>query len=267
MRFDILTIFPSFFESPLKQGILKRAQDRGLIEINIHDIRDYALDKHRMTDDYPYGGGEGMVMKVEPIYRAVVEVKKKNEMANLHPWLCLLTPQGRPFNQAKALELSKKESLTLICGRYQGVDERVRELVVDEEISIGDYILSGGESAALVVIDAVSRLVEGVVGCKQSIEEDSFSMGLLEYPHYTRPVEFMGLKVPDILISGNHKEIMKWRRMQSIKRTYERRPELLKDFPLKEEDIKILEGLKKIRGINYGYNGEDRERTDENRHP
>lgn len=244
MRFDILTIFPSFFESPLRQSILKRAQTKGLIEINLHDIRDYALDKHRVTDDYPYGGGEGMVMKVEPIYRAVAEVKKRQEMANIHPWICLLTPQGQPLNQTKVSDLSTKKSLTLICGRYQGVDERVRELVVDEELSIGDYILSGGESAALVVIDAVSRLVEGVVGCKKSIEEDSFSMGLLEYPHYTRPLEFMGLKVPDVLVSGNHKEITRWRRVQSMKRTYERRPEIFEKIPLKGEDIKVLEYLK-----------------------
>lgn len=245
MRFDILTIFPSFFDSPLRCGILRRAIERGLIRIGIHDIRDYALDKHRTTDDYPYGGGEGMVMKVEPIYRAVERVKEEGEREGIRPWVLLLTPQGETLRQEKVWDLSRKEGLILICGRYEGVDERVRELVVDEEISIGDYVLSGGEAAALVVIDAVSRLIKGVVGCERSPERDSFSAGLLEHPHYTRPRTFMGLGVPEVLLSGNHREIERWRRYQSLKRTYERRPDLLKRASLTEEDREMLEEIKK----------------------
>lgn len=263
MRFDILTIFPSFFDSPLRCGILKRAIERSLIRIRIHDIRDYALDRHRTTDDYPYGGGEGMVMKVEPIYRAVEKAKEESEGEGIRSWVVLLTPQGKTLKQEKVLDLSRKEGLTLICGRYEGVDERLRELVVDEEISIGDYVLSGGEAAALVIVDAVSRLIKGVVGCERSPEMESFSTGLLEHPHYTRPRVFMGRKVPDVLLSGNHREIERWRRYQSLKRTYERRPDLLEKASLTEEDKKMLEEIKSVMEDRDGHLGKGREGFDE----
>ncbi len=253
MRFDILTIFPSFFESPLKCGVLGKAIERGIVRVGVHDIRGYTSDRHRTTDDYPYGGGEGMVMKVEPIFRAVERVKEEVTREGLRPWVILLTPQGQPLRQEKVIELANRDHLALICGRYEGVDERVRELVVDEEISIGDYILSGGEAAALVVVDAVSRLVRGVLGCGRSPLEESFSTGLLEYPHYTRPRVFMGLEVPEVLLSGNHGEIARWRRYQALKRTYERRPDLLEKASLSEEDLRMLEEIKKDREDKDGH--------------
>ncbi|MBI3754017.1 MAG: tRNA (guanosine(37)-N1)-methyltransferase TrmD [Deltaproteobacteria bacterium] len=238
MRFDILTIFPDFFESPLKQSILGKAIQKGLIEIHIRNIRDFAADKHRTTDDYPYGGGAGMVMKAEPIIRAVESVKAGS---NQDAEVILTTPQGRKFNQQMAAEFSAAKSLVIICGRYEGVDERVKELVVDREVSVGDYILSGGELPAMVIVDAVSRLVPGVLGADVSAKHDSFSSfgisgGLLEYPQYTRPESFRGLSVPDILLSGNHQEIKKWRRLESIKRTMEKRPDLLERAQLTEKE-------------------------------
>lgn len=244
MRFEIITIFPSFFDSPLEQGILKKAIDKGIVEIRVNDLRDYTTDRHRVVDDYPYGGGEGMVMKVEPLYNAVVSIKERCRSLNLNPWVILLSPQGERFSQSRAEALSKKDSIIIICGRYQGVDERLRQLVVDEEISIGDYVLGGGETAALVVIEAVSRLIKGVVGCERSVEEDSFSMGLLEYPHYTRPAEFMGIRVPDVLLSGDHEAIRRWRRIQALKRTLEKRPDMLEGLQLSDEDRRILNELK-----------------------
>lgn len=241
MRFDILTLFPQFFESPLKQTILKKAIDKGILDVRIHNIRDYALDRHRVTDDYPYGGGEGMVMKVEPIVRCVEAVKT---MAPEGSKVILTTPQGIPFTQRLTEDLARFKGLIIVCGRYEGVDERVRDLVVDMEVSIGDYILSGGELPALVIVDAVSRLIPGVLGCSVSAERDSFSMGLLEYPQYTRPEVFRGLRVPSILLSGNHKEIKGWRRREAIKRTLERRPDLLERVELTEEEKKEIERLK-----------------------
>ncbi|MBI5328248.1 MAG: tRNA (guanosine(37)-N1)-methyltransferase TrmD [Deltaproteobacteria bacterium] len=238
MRFDILTIFPDFFTSPLNQSILGKAIGKKLIEVCIHNIRDFALDKHKTTDDYPYGGGKGMVMKAEPIVRAVESVKGS---LNPNAKVILTTPQGRQFDQQMARELAASSGLLILCGRYEGVDERVKELVVDDEVSVGDYILTGGEIPAMIIIDAVSRLIPGVLGSDMSAEDDSFSpsgisRGLLEYPQYTRPEAFRGNNVPEILLSGNHREIKTWRRMESIKRTLNKRPDLLEKIQLTEEE-------------------------------
>ena len=239
MRFDILTLFPKMFSSPLDEGILKRAQEKGLIDIRIHDIRDYALDKHHTADDYPYGGGQGMVMKAEPIIRSIENVKSpKNDSK-----VILMTPQGRKLDQGCAIRMSRIYHLIIVCGRYEGVDERVREYV-DEEISIGDYILSGGELAAMVLVEVVSRIIPGVLGNSESIEDESFCNSLLEYPQYTRPREHKGLNVPEELLSGNHQKISDWRHFQSLKRTLERRPDLLEEAELSEKDIRILSEIK-----------------------
>jgi len=239
IRFDILTIFPEMFESPFDSSLLKKARDKGLIEIAVHDIRNYAEARHRMTDDYPYGGGSGMVMKVEPIARALDDVVRDRQAAKV----ILLTPRGKVFDQVMAGELSAASRIVLICGRYEGVDERVREYLVDYEISIGDYILTGGELPAMVIVDAVSRLVPGVLGNMESAWTESFSAGLLEYPQYTRPAEFRGWKVPEILLSGNHRVIEAWRRRESLKKTAVQRPDLLSRVRLTEEDRKMLEEL------------------------
>ena len=241
MRFEILTIFPDFFKSPLKQSILGKAIEKGIIEIGIHNIRDFALDKHKTTDDCPYGGGDGMVMKAEPIVRAVQSVKATSSP---DAKVILTSPQGRQFNQQMAAEFAASKGLVIICGRYEGVDERVKELVVDMEVSIGDYILSGGEIPSMVIVDAVSRLIPGVLGSDASAKDDSFSYGLLEYPQYTRPEFFRGLQVPEILVSGNHREIKTWRRVESIKRTLRKRPDLLKRVALTNEDKETLKELK-----------------------
>lgn len=211
-----------------------------MAEINLHNIRDYAFDKHRMTDDAPYGGGGGMVMKVEPIDKALASIvlSKDNTL------VVLLTPQGETFNQKIAEEMSRYVHIVLVCGHYEGVDERVRDHLVDREISIGDFILTGGELSAMVVIDAVARLIPGVLGNNDSASDDSFSTGLLEYPHYTRPGSYRGWQVPEVLVSGNHREIESWRRKESLKRTYLRRPDLLKKMELSREDIKALENIK-----------------------
>lgn len=235
MHFHVLTIFPEFFTSPLSVSLLHKAQEKGVISCTVHNLRDYAVGKHRSTDDTAYGGGWGMVMKPEPVVKALEEVCRPL----FQPWRILLSPQGGPLSQAKVTELARRETLVLVCGRYEGVDERIRAFV-DEEISIGDYILNGGEVAGLVVIDAVARLVPGVVGRKESTEQESFSDGLLEYPQYTRPEEFRGLRVPEVLLSGNHAEIARWRRRQSLLRTRERRPDLLARAKLSEEDKQWL---------------------------
>ena len=224
IRFDILTIFPEMFTSFCGCSLLKKALDKGLIEIQLHDIRRHALDKHRMTDDAPYGGGGGMVMKVEPIDRALRAVPR---LVSEGTPVILLTPQGERFDQRLAEELSGHRQLLLVCGHYEGVDERVRTHLVNREVSIGDYVLTGGELSAMVVIDAVSRLVPGMLGNCESAGEDSFSMGLLEYPHFTRPAAYRGWEVPDVLLSGNHREIEAWRRRESLLRTRKRRPDLL----------------------------------------
>jgi tRNA (guanine37-N1)-methyltransferase len=241
IRFDILSIFPEMFSSPLGCSLLKKAQQKGLIEIRIHDIRSWAdEERHRMTDDAPYGGGGGMVMKVEPVDRALASIIPDGEKA----LVVLMTPQGAPFSQKIAAELSRNDWIVIICGHYEGVDERIRSYLVDREISIGDFILTGGELPAMVVVDAVSRLVPGILGNSESAALDSFSAGLLEYPHYTRPAEYRGWKVPAVLLSGNHREIQSWRRREAIRRTLARRPELLEGASLTEEDRKSLEELK-----------------------
>jgi tRNA (guanine37-N1)-methyltransferase len=223
MRIDILTLFPGMFDGPFDDSIIMRALTRGLLELALHDIRDYALGRHRVVDDYPYGGGPGMVLKPEPIAAALAAVAAK--AAQTGP-VVLLTPQGRLFDQPTAARYAAGERLTIVCGRYEGVDERVRAMV-DEELSIGDFVLSGGEPAAVVVVDAVTRLIPGVLGSDQSLTEESHAAGLLEYPQYTRPPNFRGREVPAILLSGNHQEVARWRRLQSILRTRDRRPDLL----------------------------------------
>ncbi|MBU0651577.1 MAG: tRNA (guanosine(37)-N1)-methyltransferase TrmD [Proteobacteria bacterium] len=237
MRFDILTVFPEMFASPCGCSLLKKAADRGFIAIHLHDIRSHAEDKHHMTDDAPYGGGGGMVMKVEPIDRALQSVPATGEDVPI----VLMTPQGEPFCQKMAEELAGHQQIILICGHYEGVDERVRTHLATREISIGDYVLTGGELSAMVIVDAVSRLVPGVLGNCESASSDSFSMGLLEYPHYTRPAAYRGWEVPDVLLSGNHREIEAWRRRESLLRTRKRRPDLLKERALTIEEKKWLD--------------------------
>jgi len=240
--FNIISLFPGFFESPLHESILKRAQDKGLITVRVTNPRDFALDKHHVVDDTPYGGGGGMVLKPEPIVAAIEAVRNPNVKGRI----ILLTPQGIPLTQEKAKELSLLEEFVLVCGRYEGIDERVRN-VVDEEISIGDYVLSGGEAAALVILETIARLIPGVLGNDGSAKEDSFYDGLLDFPHYTRPSNFRGHSVPETLLSGNHKEIRRWRRKEALRRTLERRPDLLRRFPLRDEDKEILEEISNKR--------------------
>ena len=242
MRVDVLTIFPEVVRCGVDYSILKRAQEKGTISVFVHNIRDFTEDKHRTTDEPPYGGGAGMVMKPEPIFKAAEHVKA--EYWTEQTRVILLSPQGELFTQQRAVELSACPHIVLICGHYEGVDERVREHLVTDELSIGDYVLTGGELPALVVLDAVVRLVPGVLGGEQSALEESFAEGLLEYPQYTRPVDFRGWKVPEVLLSGHHAEIAKWRRIQSLKRTLERRPDLLEEARLTEEDRKAIEQLK-----------------------
>lgn len=229
------------FSSPFQESILGKAIAKGLIQIRVINIRDFSLDPHREVDDAPYGGGAGMVMKVEPIARAIEWIKSENSSA----WTIYLTPQGETLNQEIARELSTRSHLVLLCGRYEGVDERVRDLFVDQEISIGDYVLTGGEFAAMVLVDVVSRLLPGVLGSDRSALEDSFSQSLLEYPQYTRPANFRGHLVPEILLSGNHPAISRWRRKEALKRTYLRRPDLLKKANLSREDLVLLEEIQK----------------------
>ncbi len=223
IRFDIITIFPGMFDSPFRESILKRAQEEGRVAIGVHDLREYTLDKHGRVDDYPFGGGAGMIMSVEPIDRAVQAVKQTAPEART----VLLSPSGKQFDQKKAWELSQLDNLILVCGRYEGVDERVRN-VVDEELSIGDYVLSGGEVAAMVLIEAVSRLVPGVIGDETCLDEESFSSGLLEYPQYTRPRDYKGESVPEVLVSGDHKKIKEWQDREALNKTRQNRPDLLK---------------------------------------
>ncbi len=231
MRIDIFSIFPEMFESPFDVSIIKRARERELVNIQTHNIRDYATDKHQMTDDTPYGGGGGMVMKPEPIFAAVEAVKGEDEAP-----IILLSPQGRVLTQTVVEELSTHPRLMLLCGRYEGVDERVRQHLATDEISIGDYVISGGELAAMVLVDAVIRLLPGALGYEHSAAEDSFATGILEGPHYTRPLQFRGWSVPDILRSGHHAKVAEWRRKQALLRTLERRPELLAEADLTTEE-------------------------------
>jgi tRNA (guanine37-N1)-methyltransferase len=266
MRIDVLTLFPEMFPGPLGSSILGRAQQEGLIEIHVHDLRDWTEDRHRTADDYPYGGGAGMVLKAEPFFRAFDELfpgwdaprtggphrpeasggRAGPKVPGAH--VVYLTPQGRPLDQKTVRKLAACERLVLLCGHYEGTDERVREALVDEELSIGDYVLTGGELPAMVVIDAVARLVPGVLGRAASALEESFVEGLLEHPHYTRPAEVRGRTVPEVLLSGNHEMVRKWRRRESLRRTLERRPELLLGARLTREDLEILRELVEASG-------------------
>jgi tRNA (guanine37-N1)-methyltransferase len=251
MQFEVFTLLPEVFPSYLESSILQRARQRGLIDVRVHNIRDYTHDKHHTTDDTPYGGGGGMVMKPEPVFEAVESVLGQGADPAQAPAVpvILLTPQGRVFTQRVAEELSHYERIALLCGRYEGVDERIREYLVTDEISIGDYVLTGGELPALMIIDAVSRLLPGVLGDPTGAEDDSHAMGLLEYPHYTKPPEFRGWKVPEVLASGNHAKIDQWRREQALARTLHRRPDMLEKAELSEKDRKFIEGLKsKVAG-------------------
>jgi tRNA (guanine37-N1)-methyltransferase len=237
MRFDIVTIFPAMIEQALAAGIVGRAIERGTLDVVVRDLRSFTTDRHRVVDDVPYGGGPGMVLKPEPIARALEEIRRQAA-----PYVVLTSPQGTRFTQEVATRLSRVAHLVLVCGRYEGIDERVRARV-DEEVSIGDYVLSGGELPALVMVDAIARLVPGVVGDEQSVAEDSFSRGLLDFPQYTRPAEFAGEKVPDVLLSGNHAEIRRWRKREAVARTLSRRPDLLAGASLDDEEREILREL------------------------
>ncbi|MCL4527986.1 MAG: tRNA (guanosine(37)-N1)-methyltransferase TrmD [Chloroflexi bacterium] len=240
MQFDVFTLLPEVFPPYLDSSVLQRARQSGLIDVRIYNIRDYARDKHHTTDDTPYGGGGGMVMKPEPMFEAVESVLGREADCPV----VLLTPQGRVFSQTVADELSRHERLALICGRYEGVDERIRQNLVTDEISIGDYVLTGGELPALILIDAVARLLPGVLGDPDGASDDSHASGLLEYPHYTRPPEFRGESVPDVLLSGDHARIAKWRREQSLLRTLKRRPDILEKAELSKEDLEFLKKIK-----------------------
>ena len=272
MRFDIITIFPDFFTGPFDHGILKRARTSGLVEIATHDLRSFTHDRHRTVDDRPFGGGEGMVLKAQPIYDAVqsLDIAPKAERQRQKETVILLSAQGQPFNQSVAHKLAATERVVIICGRYEGVDERVNELLCDREISIGDYVLSGGELAAAVIVDAVVRLLPGALGNPDSSRFESFGAGetaddtvsadgpprstygaggLLDYPHYTRPAEFMGLPVPEALAGGDHDAIRRWRRRMALKKTLENRPDLLERIEISEEDREILAELRKARDL------------------
>jgi len=236
MEFHILTLFPGMFHSPFRRGVLGRALAKGLIRLAVHDLRDYGCGPHRITDDYPYGGGPGMVMKPEPIFEAVDHLR---EMGVSGP-VILMSPQGEVLTQALVREFSGLESMIIICGRYEGVDQRVREVLVDREISIGDYILTGGELPAMVLVDAVGRLLKGVVGKEESLLQESFEMRILDCPHYTRPAVFRGMAVPEVLLSGDHEAIKRWRRKEALRQTLLKRPDLLSKTPLADEEREIL---------------------------
>ena len=243
MRFHVLTLFPEMFANPLADSIIGRAQENGLIRIDLRNIRESAPGRHRIVDDYAFGGGPGMVMKPEPLFEAVESVRSSASMGESTP-VILMSPQGRPLTQGMVEELAQHDDLVLICGRYEGVDERVREHLATDEISIGDYVLSGGELPAMVLIDAVSRLVPGVVGSPESTQTGSFTDGLLQHPQYTRPPEFRGWGVPDVLLSGNHAEIARWRRQESLRRTFLVRPDLLESASLSDEDRRFVDSLR-----------------------
>lgn len=238
MRVDVLTLFPEMFTGPMNASMMWKAQDRGILDLQVHDIRDHALDKQRQVDDTPYGGGGGMLLKVDVVVRAV-EAIRQTEPAPV----ILMSPQGRVFSHPIALELAQLPHMILLCGHYEGFDERIRELVVDDELSIGDYVLTGGELAAMVVVDAVVRQLPGVLGAEDGAERDSHADGLLEGPHYTRPATYRGLSVPDVLKSGNHGAVAKWRRQQALRRTWRARPDLLLTAPLSEDDAYFLAQL------------------------
>ncbi|CDQ40137.1 MULTISPECIES: tRNA (guanosine(37)-N1)-methyltransferase TrmD [Virgibacillus] len=237
MHIDVLTLFPEMFNGVLQSSILKKAQDKGRFTYQLVNFRDYTVNKHHKVDDYPYGGGAGMVLTPQPVFDAVDAIMKGKESK---PRVVLMCPQGETFNQKKAEELANEEHLVFICGHYEGYDERIREYLVTDEISIGDYVLTGGELGAMVVMDSVVRLLPQVLGNDTSAPQDSYSTGLLEHPHYTRPADFRGMKVPEVLLSGNHAKIEEWRKNQSLQRTYQRRNDLLHDYPLTEKEKQLL---------------------------
>lgn len=248
MKFDVLTLFPEVINAVLKESIIGRAQEKGILEINAINIRDFSKNKHKKTDDYPYGGGGGMIMTAQPIFDAYLSIVKD---LDYKPKVIYLSPQGRVLTQEVVKELSREKHLVLLCGHYEGIDERIIEEIVDEEVSIGDYVLTGGELPAMVLIDSVSRLIPGVLSTEESYSDESHYNGLLEYPQYTRPVEFNGRRVPDILLSGHHANITRWRRKEAIKRTYLKRPDLFERFEPSDDDKKIIEEvLKEIRKEN-----------------
>lgn len=244
MKFDVLTLFPGMFSSPLDDSILKRAINEGLIDVDLHNIRDYAKDKHHTVDNTPYGGGSGMVMMAQPVVDAIETVKKEETK------VIYLSPAGRPFNQKLACDLSNLDHIVLICGRYEGIDERINEHI-DDVISIGDFVMTGGEIAALAIIDSVTRLLPGVLGCKDSIVEESFSWDLLEYPQYTKPRSFRGEDVPEVLLSGNHEAIRVWRRKEALRKTLEVRPDLIDEKKLGSEDIQLINKIKQESDDGY----------------
>lgn len=246
MKFDVLTLFPEMFENVVSTSMMGRARDKELVDINLINFRDYTQNKHGKVDDYPFGGGQGMVIKPEPVFYAMEDIGLPQDKSERTVYL---TAQGKPYTQKKAQELSKLKRVILICGHYEEIDERIRQELVDEEISIGDYILTGGEIPAMVLMDSIIRLIPGVLGDESSAWDESFVKGLLEYPHYTRPAEFRSLEVPEVLLSGNHEAIRRWRRKESIRRTLRVRPELLKKPDLTDEDRAILEEIKKEEGL------------------
>jgi tRNA (guanine37-N1)-methyltransferase len=241
MKIDVLSLFPDMFSGVFGQSILKKAQEKSAVQFQVLDFREFSSNKHRNVDDYPYGGGAGMVLTPQPLFDAVESLRKETSEK---PRIILLCPQGERFSQKKAEELSKEKHLIFLCGHYEGYDERIREHLVTDEISIGDYVLTGGELGAMVVIDAVTRLLPGVLGKEESHLQDSFSTGLLEHPQYTRPADFRGMKVPDVLMSGNHKNIEEWRKKESLRRTYERRPDLLESIELTKEEENWMREIK-----------------------
>ncbi len=243
LEIDILTIFPDMFKGPFSESILKKAQEKGLIKINLIDLRDFATDKHKTVDDYSYGGGPGMVLKPQPIWDAVKVIQE--EEIPLHLKIIITSAQGKIFNQEMAKDLSKEKRLLIICGRYEGIDERIPQLLDAEEVSVGNFVVSGGELPAMLMVDVISRMIPGVLGKEESMVNDSFYNEYLDFPHYTRPDEFKGFKVPEILLSGNHKEIEKWRRKQSLLRTLIRRPEIFANKKLSKKDLDLLKKLEK----------------------
>ena len=248
MRIDILSLFPKMFDGPFGESIVKRAVDAGLVNIFVHNFREFAHDKHNTVDDYSFGGGEGMVLKPEPLFEAVESIK--GSLGGSAGPVVLLTPQGRLFCHQIAQELSNQQNLVLVCGHYEGVDERVREHLVTDEISIGEYVITGGELAAMVVVDAVVRLLPGALGSEQAASEDSYAKGFLEYPQYTRPRVYRGWEVPEVLLSGNHQEIARWRREQAVERTLLRRPDLLAKASLSKEERELADRIKARKGFN-----------------
>ena len=248
MKFDVITIFPAMVQAFLADGVVGRAAGRGLLDVGVHDLRDFTSDRHRTVDDAPYGGGPGMVMKLEPFVLAIDHVRSERGAPDA---VVLTSPQGRRLTHAEAVRLSRLKHVVLLCGRYEAVDERVRERVVTDEVSVGDYVLSGGELPAMVILDAVGRLVPGVVGDADSVDADSFVRGLLDHPHYTRPAEIAGLRVPDVLMSGNHAEIRHWRKTEAVRRTLERRPDLLSQSSaeLDDEEQEILRELQERQNV------------------